>query len=106
MLTMGMESREELSVAQDKNETLNGFGVRLVNICWVSTVYKHWAKDLGPRKTLMVWTSRPQRGNKGAGEAGGDASKTLEEEIISFHTEANRRAALGSLTSSLDRTHR
>lgn len=36
---MGMESREELSAAQDENETLDGFGVRLVNICWVPTVY-------------------------------------------------------------------
>lgn len=47
---MGMESREELSVAQDKNETLDGFGVRLINVCWVPTVYKHWAKDSGPRE--------------------------------------------------------
>lgn len=37
-------------MAQDKNETLDGFGVRLINICWVPTVYKHWAKDLGPRE--------------------------------------------------------
>lgn len=49
MLAMGMVSREELFVVQDKNETLGGFGVRLIDICWVPTVYKHWAKDLGPR---------------------------------------------------------
>lgn len=48
----------------------------------------------------MVWTSRPQQGSSGAEEAGGDASETQEEEVMSFHKEAN------SLTSSLNRTHR
>lgn len=39
----------------------------------------------------MVWTSRSQRRSRGAGEAGGDASETRKEEVMSLHKETNRR---------------
>lgn len=42
-----METEQKFSIAQDTNETLDGFGVWLIDICWVPTVYKQWTKDSG-----------------------------------------------------------
>lgn len=82
-----MEMEHKLSIAQDTNKTLNGFGVWL-NICWVPTVYKQWTKDSGSKEEsddLSTFCLQKREQESMRSTEGKMQTRQQEQEIIWFH---------------------